>query len=430
MTGVTSQGVPMRHIYSLLLYLLTPVALIYFLVRGLADRRWWRRWPERFGKFETTGRSRGIVVHAVSVGEVNAAAGLIRALRSKRPDLPITVTCLTPTGSERISGLFGNSVHHVYAPLDLPGATRRFMRSLRPKLLLVMETELWPNLFHQAQRMKVPIVISNARLTERSVRRWRRFGGLVRPTLQCASLVGAQSGDDAQRFVSLGAAEERTLTLGNLKFDIELPPDLAQKGRQWRERWGAERIVMVAGSTHEEDEIALLAAFDKVLDRHPGALLVIAPRYPERFARAADLAESSGLTVGRLSDAVAMEGAQCLVIDRMGALLAFYSAADIAFVGGTLAPVGGHTPLEAAALGRPLVFGPNTKHIEGLVAELLSAGAGFEVTDAESLHTAWAKLLEDVTLREGMGHAARRLVERERGALQRTLEVVEPYLLE
>lgn len=420
----------MRYVYSLLLYLLTPALLVYLLLRGVADRRWWSRWPERFGDFDATGRMRGIVVHAVSVGEVNAAAPLIRALQRRWPDQEVTVTCFTPTGSERIRALFGDSVLHVYAPIDLPGAVRHFFQALKPRLLIVMETEIWPNLFQRAREMDIPIFVANARLTERSARAWGRFASLAARTLQCATLIGAQSEEDARRFAELGANPDRTPSVGNLKFDIDLPADVAQRGRQWRTRWGTDRTVLVAGSTHEEDERALLGAFSAVLDRFADALLVLAPRYPERFGRAFELASSAGVAVARLSDGQPGRGVQCLVIDTMGELLALYAAADIAFVGGTLAPVGGHNPLEAAALGRALIFGPHTAHIEGLAASLISAGAAIEVEDEASLLEAWMSLQSEPAVRDRMGRAARQLVEHERGALQRSLQVVEAILFE
>lgn len=424
----TSQ--PMRHLYSLLLYLLTPALLIYFLVRGLSDRRWWSRWPERFGDFDATGRMRGIVIHAVSVGEVNAAAPLIRALRRRWPDLPLTVTCFTPTGSERIRALFGDSMHHVYAPIDLPGAVRRFFLTLKPRLLIVMETEIWPNLFRRAKNSDIPILVTNARLTERSARAWGRFGRLAGETLHCATLIAAQSEEDARRFVELGASPDQVRSVGNLKFDIDLPSDIIQRGRQWRARWGAERTVLVAGSTHEADELALVRAFSELLRRFPDALLVLAPRYPERFGRAFEIAGKVGLSTARLSEGGAGDAVQCLVIDSMGELLALYAAADIAFVGGTLAPVGGHNPLEAAALGRALIFGPHTAHIEGLAAALVGAGAAVEVNDEASLLEAWASLLSDAALRDRMGRAARLLVESERGAVERSLQIIGAMLFQ
>lgn len=421
----------MRHLYSLLLYLLTPALLLYFLFRGISDRGWWRRWPERFGFTDAGAVRGGIVVHAVSVGEVNAAAPLIRASQQRWPDLPITVTCFTPTGSRRVVAAFGDSVHHAYAPIDLPGAVRRFLRALEPRLLLVMETEIWPNLFGRAHACGSPIVIANARLTEHSSRGWARFRGLARRALRCVRLIAAQSDADARRFVGLGADPDRVRSVGNLKFDLPLPDDLDDRAAALRAQWGPGRTVLVAGSTHEGDETPLLEAFSLLLDRQPGALLVLAPRYPERFDRVAERAAGAGFSTRKLSEGQgADESTECLVVDRMGDLLNFYAAADIAFIGGTLAAVGGHNPLEAAALGKPILLGPHTAHIEGLATELLDANAAIGVDGAGSLKEAWALLAGDSNLREEMGRAGRRLVEREQGALTRTLQIIDKLLLE
>lgn len=421
----------MRYLYSLLLYLLTPALLVYFLVRGISDHGWWRRWPERFGFTAARAERGGIVVHAVSVGEVNAAAPLIRAALQRWPNVPITVTCFTPTGSRSVQAAFGDSVRHVYAPIDLPGAVRRFLGTLEPRLLLVMETEIWPNLFGQAHASGVPIVIANARLTDRSSKGWARFQGLVSRALRCVRLIAAQSDADARRFMDLGADPSRVRALGNLKFDLPLPDDLGDRAAALRTLWGPGRTTLVAGSTHEGDETPLLEAFRPLLDCHPESLLVLAPRYPERFERVAQRAAEAGFSVQKLSEGKGPdEPTECLVVDRMGELLKFYAAADIAFIGGTLAPVGGHNPLEAAALGKPLLFGPHTAHIEGLAAELLEANAAIGVDGAESLKDAWAMLAGDPNLREEMGRAGRLLVEREQGALARTLQIVEELLFE
>jgi len=421
----------MRHLYTLLIYLFTPVAVGYFLFRGISDRRWWRRLRERFGFIRAEGVRGGIWVHAVSVGEVNAATPLVRALRQRWPDVPLTMSCLTPTGSERISSLYGRSVHHIYVPIDLPGAVRRAFDSIRPKILIVMETEIWPNLFERAEKKGVPILIANARLTERSARSWGRFQSLVSRTLRRVNLIAAQTGADAARFVDLGAVREKTRLCGNLKFDITLPDTVLVQGLEWRKRWGPERTILVAGSTHELDETLLMTAFEKLRSQYPDALLIMAPRYPERFSRVAERVSAAGFKVGKLSEAEAPgEDLQCLIVDRMGELLEFYAAADIAFVGGTLAPVGGHNPLEAAALGRPLILGPHNGHIRDLAASLLEAEAAIEVTDAESLYQAWLVLQSDPQLRARMGQAAQKLVDQQRGAVDHTMRMVETLLLE
>ena len=420
----------MRFLYTLLIYLLTPALLLYFLFRGLSDRRWLRRWGERFGNAHTTFSVRGIVVHAASVGEVNAAAPLIQSIRHRWPGFPLTITCFTPTGSERIRSLFGDEVHHVYVPIDLPGATWRFLRNLEPRLLVVMETEIWPNLYQQTHSRGIPILISNARLTPESARGWSRFSRLASAALRSVNLIAAQTAADRERFITLGADPDTTRVLGNLKFEIDLEPGLPARGHALREEWGADRTVLVAGSTHEDDEAALFDALGKVLKRNSRAMLVMAPRYPERFSRAAEAASASGLRVGKLSEGPDLSKTECLVVDRMGLLLDYYAAADIAFIGGTLAQVGGHNPLEAAALGRPLILGPHCGHIEQLSGLLLQSGAAIRVNDSDELFTAWMTLLDDTGKRNEMGKAARLLLEQERGALAKNLQAVGALLAE
>lgn len=420
----------MRFLYSTIAYLLTPVLLLHFGVRGLSDRDWWKRWSERFGSFHAPLNARGIVVHAASVGEVNAAAPLIRSIQLRWPDYPLTVTCFTPTGSARIRALFGDSVHHVYIPIDLPGATRRFLKDLDPRLIVVMETEIWPNLYQQAQRLKMPLLISNARLTQKSSRGWSRVAGLARVALRCARLIATQTEDDRKRFVALGADPDTTRVFGNLKFDIDLPSDAVAQRNKLRQQWGAGRTVMVAGSTHATDEDALFATFQGILEHDPDTLLIIAARYPERFERVAEAARNLNIRLTKLSEGDATAETQCLVIDRMGVLLDYYAAADIAFVGGTLAQVGGHNPLEAAALGKPLILGPNTGHIEQLTRKLLDAGAAIQISHSDQLPEAWLELQTSADKREKMGRAARLLVEQERGALAKNLEAIRALLTE
>jgi 3-deoxy-D-manno-octulosonic-acid transferase len=312
----------------------------------------------------------------------------------------------------------------------MPGAVRRFLNHLEPRLLIIMETEIWPNLFRHAHKQKIPILISNARLTQRSLDGWSRFKGLAGAALRCSSLIAAQTDEDRRRFTKLGADRDTTRVLGNLKFDLVLPFDIPERGRALRTRWGNGRTVLVAGSSHEADENGLFEAFGRLLESDPEALLVIVPRYPERFEGVAEAAKSSGFVVKKLSAGnPAPADAQCLVIDQMGVLLEYYAAADIAFIGGTLARVGGHNPLEAAALGLPLIIGPNTEHIDRLTRLLLDAGAARQVQDAGGLFEAWHALHSDRNRREEMGRSARRLVERERGALERNLQVVKALLL-
>jgi 3-deoxy-D-manno-octulosonic-acid transferase len=421
----------MRRLYSLLLYLLTPLVLAYLFIRGLRDSAYLARWAERFAAFAPPERRGGIVVHAVSMGEVNAASALVRELGLHFPDLPLCVTAFTPTGSARVRALFGDRVFHVYSPLDLPGTVRRFFKRLKPRLLIVMETEIWPNLFHQAAQRGIPLVMANARISDGSLDRYRRFGKLTASTLENASRIAAQSERDAERLVAIGAPAGRITVTGNLKFDLSVPPSLSEEGKSIRAGWGTNRLALVAGSTHEADEQALLAAFGALLNEYPQSLLVLVPRHPERFERAARLAQAAGLETHLLSQgSPCPPAARCLVIDRMGELLRYYAAGDIAFVGGTIASIGGHNVLEPAALARPLLFGPHTANVAEISDQLLERGAALRVCDAGDVEAALRRLFDQAELRDRMGRAALALVRDGQGALNRTLAIVEELLTE
>ena len=419
----------MRSLYTLLLYLATPLVLLYLFLRGLRDRDYLGRWPERFGRFAAPARSGGIVVHAVSVGEVNAASALVQELRRRYPDEPLYLTTLTPTGSARIRELFGDAVFHVYAPLDLPGSVRRFLDRVKPRLLIIMETEIWPNLYHQAAAAEVPILIANARISQRSINGYRRLKRLTGAALGSASRIAAQSRQDADRLIELGAAAEKVLVTGNMKFDVRVPPSLAEQGEAMRVAWGAQRLILVAGSTHEDDEKPLLQAFKRLLPMFPEALLILVPRHPERFARAAQLARQAGLRVSLRSEGMnCPAGTQCFVVDAMGELLQFYAAGDVAFVGGSLDTRGGHNVLEPAALSKPLLVGPHTANVADITRQLLEAKAAIRVADAAALEDAARKLFKNAELRDRMGRAGFRLVQNGQGAVGRTLEIIQALL--
>jgi 3-deoxy-D-manno-octulosonic-acid transferase len=415
----------MRRLYSLLLYLATPLVLLYLFLRGLRSPDYLARWGERFARFAAPAQSGGIVVHAVSLGEVNAAGALVRELARRYPGHPLCLTTVTPAGSARVRALFGDGVFHVYAPLDLPGSVRRFFDRVRPHLLVIMETEIWPNLYHEAATRGVPILIANARISQNSVGGYRRLRKWTAAVLGQVSRIAAQSAQDAARLVEIGADPARITVTGNLKFDVRLPPGQAEAGQAIRRSWGAQRPVLLAGSTHEGDELPLLDAFSSLLKTYPDALLVLAPRRPERFGRAAQLARNADLSVALRSEGnVVPTAIQCLLIDSMGQLQTFYAACDVAFVGGSLEPHGGHNVLEAAALARPVLVGPHTFNFEEITRQLVAAGAALRVADAGQLHAALLRLFGDAELRDRMGQAGLGLVKSGQGAVDRTLALV------
>lgn len=420
-----------RWLYTVLLYLLVPVVLLRLQWRGRANPDYRRRWAERFGWFAAPALKQPIWVHAVSVGEVQAAVPLIEALLARYPERSLVVTTTTPTGSGRVQTLFAGRVFHVYLPYDLPGAVRRFLERTSPCASIVMETELWPNLFHHCARRRIPVAIVNARLSPRSARGYDRIAPLVRLTLANVQLIAAQGEGDAQRFRALGASGGQLEVMGNLKFDQTLPVDLAERASVLRAQWGVERPVWIAASTHEGEDAQVLDAFARIQQALPASLLILVPRHQERFDRVADLVVERGYRiVRRASGEPASAHTQVFLGDTLGELPLFYAAADVAFVGGSLVPVGGHNMLEPAALGVPVLTGPQRFNFSDISEALLAAGAAREVADAEALAAAVVQWLGDVDDRRRAGEAGRQLVEANRGSLERLLTLLSPLLEE
>ena len=413
----------MRRIYTLLLYLALPVVLAAMGVRAWRERSGLIGWGQRFG-LGARQPGGGVWVHAASVGETQAAAILIEALRSAQPaESRITLTCMTATGRARARALLPD-IDVRYAPYDLPGCVRRTLQRLRPRLLIVMETELWPNLLSEAARAGVTILLASARLSARSARWYQRLPGLLQPVMRDQVQVAAQSAADAQRFLQLGVPAERVRVSGNIKFDRELASDLSARGAALRAQIAPGRPLWVAGSTQEGEEPIVLAAHRQLTERLPEALLVLAPRYPQRFDGVVSMVQAAGLQVTRLSRPMRPPPYGVLVLDTLGELMEFYAAADVAFVGGSLVPVGGHNLLEPAALGLPVLSGPHQFHSPDIARALQECGALTTVTDADSLAEALSRLLTDPQQRTRMGGAARAAIEANRGAVDRLMALV------
>jgi 3-deoxy-D-manno-octulosonic-acid transferase len=368
----------------------------------------------------------GIWVHAVSVGESIAAAPMIRALLQRYPQLPITVTCMTPTGSERIQAMFATEprIQHCYLPYDLPCAAKRFLDRVRPKLAVIMETELWPNHIHQCAKRGIPVALANARLSERSAKGYGRFGKLTGPMLAEMSLFAVQTEAEAQRFRDLGARAETVAVTGSIKFDLTIDPQLLQRASELRSQWQAqERPVWIAASTHDGEDEVVLAAHRRLLADHPDALLILVPRHPERFDSVFGLCQKQGFaTVRRSSGEPVGAGTSVLLGDTMGELLFLYALADSAFVGGSLVPNGGHNLLEPAALAKPVLSGPHLFNFLEIAAQLRSAGALQEVEDAEGLALAIQRLFELPRDAQRMAEAGLKVMRSNQGALQRLLD--------
>lgn len=419
----------LRTLYTLLMYLAMPVILYRLAFRGLRNRGYYARWLERFGWFRDPGFQSSIWVHAVSVGEFNAAIPLIQELMRRHPDTPMVVTTITPTGSDRVLKQFGDRVFHVYLPYDLPAAIRRFFARVKPRIAVVMETEIWPNLYFECRDRQIPIFIANARLSERSLRGYGPAISLITDAVRCASMVAAQSQVDGERFLRLGALPERMRVVGNIKFDMAVPGGLDANAREWRETWGALRPVWIAASTHEGEEAAVLQAHARILGRYPDALLLLVPRHPERFRAAVSLCRSYGFrTTCRSEDHIAAADSQCFVVDSMGELLKFYACADVCFVGGSLDRIGGHNVLEPAALHKPILIGPHTFNFAEITDTLVREDAAVRVNNGATLGAQVVRILSDPSRAVAMADAAIRVVERERGAVPRTVAAIEELL--
>lgn len=377
------------------------------------------------------GNSPGAVwIHAVSVGEVLAALPMARQLKEQFPARRLVISTTTPTGQAmaRERATMADAVF--YFPLDWPGPVARAFRAVRPALVVIVETEIWPNFLRHARRSGVPVVFVNGRLSERSFLRYRPFlgmiGGFMEKVLAGVDLFLMQSTDDARRVKLLGAPTSRVEVTGNLKYDVTPPQGGAllawlERHTREQERWP----LIVAGSVVADEEEEVLAAFDVVQRKWRHALLVLAPRKPERFDAAAQLADERGWKVVRRSrldlGAPLDEAADVLLLDSLGELAALYWAADAVFVGGSLVPAGGHNILEPAWFGKPPVFGPSMDNFRQMAAEFVGAGAAVQVRSSQGLAREWVALLEDSPRREAMSAAARALVERNQGATQRTL---------
>lgn len=414
----------MRRLYTLLLYLALPIVVPAMALRTWRERSGFAGWGQRFG-FGPPGGG-GIWLHAASVGEVQAAAILIAALREAGRH-PLTLTCMTATGLARARALLPEADVR-YAPYDLPGCVRRTLQRLQPRLLIVVETELWPNLLHQAAQRGVPILLASARISARSARWHRRLPGLLRPALSTQVSVAAQSAADAERFLQLGVPRERLRLGGNLKFERSLASGLTARGAALRARYAAGRPVWVAGSTQEGEERLMLAAHRQLRRRFPQALLVLAPRYPQRFEAVVAMVQAAGFHGARRSRPDGPQSPEVLVLDTLGELMDFYAAADVAFVGGSLVPVGGHNLLEPAALGLPLLSGPHQFNSPDIARTLTACGALTTVSDERSLARALERLLGDPELRAAQGGSARAALEANRGALAGLLRDVERLL--
>lgn len=415
------------YLYSFLFYLALPYVFFHLWRKSLRQPDYRKRWAERFGFYPFT-LPRSIWLHAASVGETLAAVPLIKAIQAQYPNLPVVVTTMTPTGSKSVKRLLGESVLHTYIPYDLPHAVQRFLKAMQPTMVILMETELWPNLLNACHAKNIPVCLLNARLSEKSANGYKKIRSLSQAMLQKISLIAAHGEKDAQRFIELGAAKEKVLVTGNLKFDLQFPRDLWQRSEELRALLGNNRFVWIAASTHDKEEEMILAAHQILRRKALNALLILVPRHPDRFHLVAELSLRYFPTVRRSSLQKCSEKTAVYLCDTMGELLIHYAAADVAFVGGSLIPHGGHNFLEPAALGKPILTGPNLFNFAEISELFLSANALKKIFDAESLASELYSLYHAQEKRELMGQQALKIVKENRGALDRQVKLVNQML--
>ncbi|WP_323754325.1 lipid IV(A) 3-deoxy-D-manno-octulosonic acid transferase [Marinobacter sp.] len=409
-----------HFIYSQLIRLILPFILLRLWWQGRKNPALRRNWQHRLGLVpEMSGPV--IWVHAVSVGETIAAGPLVRRLLAKELGATILMTAMTDTGLAQARKMFGDRVAYAYAPYDTPGAIRRFLNRVNPGILVILETEIWPNMIRQCRRRTVPVFLINARLSERSAQGYEKVKGLAAPVMKSISWVAAQAEPDAERFRRIGVAADRVEVTGSVKFDVDIPDDVRKASEEVRKSLEG-RNVWIAGSTHSGEDEQLLSAHQSILEQHSGALLVIVPRHPERFDTVAAMAEEKGFRVARRSRNENPGQAQVYLGDTMGELMMLYGASDIAFVGGSLIERGGHNPLEPAAWGMPVFSGPHVFNFETIFDRLIADQGVQMVEGCQDLAQAISRLMSDAQECKAYGQRALAVVNNNRGALDKVVE--------
>lgn len=418
-----------RFIYSLLLTLLLPLVLLIFVFLSRKNPAWLKRLPERFGRIPHVIAEGGIWIHAASVGEVQASAAFVKALQHALPNTPIILTTFTPTGSEQVLRSFGEGVFHMYVPLDYGWMIQRFLTRLKPALLVLMERELWPNMLATTHKNNIPIMLANARLSEKSLQGYLKYPRIVQPMLQALDRVAAHNAVDAERYVRLGVADDKVAVVGSIKFDVNVPEGLAQQGQALRQQWGEQRLVLALASSHEDEDERLLDLYPQLLQEFPQLLLLLIPRHPERFDAVVNAAYKRQLKVVRRSQAQATNDTQVYVADTMGEMLKVLAAADLVLMGGSLIERGGHNPIEPAALGKAVVIGPHYFNFAEIVEGFVAVDALKVVSvQADELKQQLLSLLADDKQRHKMGQAALQLVADNRGAVAKLVNYSQSYI--
>ena len=418
----------MRRAYTFFLYLIIPFLLARLYWKGRRLPAYRQRILERFSLSKKKGRSDvDIWVHAVSLGEVVAATPLIDALLVKQ--WRVLVTTMTPTGSEQVIKRFGDQVTHQYIPYDLPWVLRRFFKTTHPRLGIIMETELWPNLFNEAKKKKIPLLLANARLSDRSFKSYEKVSFMFKPVLNQLAAILAQSDEDAQRFIALGASVDLVHMLGNMKFDLQLKMSANDECMQLKAQWGSARTIVIAASTHDDEENQLLSHLGRLKEAIPQVLLLIAPRHPERFQAVYQMIGAHGFNPGLRSQLSTINAnTDVVVVDSLGELLHFYQISDYAFVGGSLVPVGGHNVLEPIAVQVPVFCGPHMNNSKVICQDLCEAGAMVMVEHVGELINALVAMHHNKLQRAQQILNASAVLAANRGTVARYMEKIDAIL--
>ncbi len=427
-----------RFLYNLVFTLAIPFILIRMWLRGGANPGYRQRWAERFALFTFNGKVNGLLIHSVSVGETLAAEPLVRSLQAANPYLTLTITTTTPTGSDQVKRLYADDlasgrIVHTYLPYDLPWLTTRFIKKIQPSLCIIMETELWPNIIRSCNKQQVPVILANARLSEKSARGYAKFPKLTQPMLQGLDLIAAQHRNDAQRFIGLGIDERKVDVTGSIKFDIKVPEQSLAQGKELKQLWGEARPVLVLASSHEGEDDLILDSYQQLLADFPDLLLVLVPRHPERFDEVAAIVLNRELHLVRRQESFDKGNlqpnstTQVYLADTMGEMLLLLATADIAVIGGSFIEHGGHNPLEACALAKAVVMGPSDYNFAAISQQLIQQGA-MQQASREKLTICLRQLLERPELRTEMGTKGEQVVAANQGAVAHLTELMSEQL--
>lgn len=416
-----------RAAYSLFLYIISPAIFVHLWLRGQRASAYRKRWAERLGIYGKDLQAKTVVIHCASVGEIIAASPLIKQLMADYPQQKITITCNTPTGSEQIVKIFGDAVQHIYLPLDFHGSVKRFLNKLKPAAVIILETELWPNLMMQTKGRNIPLLVLNARLSEKSVKGYQLITPLSCELMRSITMLAGHNQSDVDRFKSLGLKDNQATVVGSIKFDIELSRQVKESAEQLKQSLNNYHFIWVAGSTHPGEHEQVIAAHKQLCKLKEKSLLIIAPRHPEQFDKVADILRDEKIAFGQWSDKDLVDQS-VLLANSMGEMLTFFGAAQCAFIGGSLIDRGGHNPLEAAAMGIPVITGPSYYNFKHIFPQLIAKNACTEVHDSSTLSEQLANYASSPEQAKLNGKEGLEIVQSNCGAIEKTLNILAPYI--